>query len=378
MPKVAIIKCVDYASNNTGNAVKNIFELLGLHELIKPKMKVLLKPNLLTNLNPVSGATTHPNVVKAIADEVLRLGALPYLGDSPGGIGLLYEKVLNDTGMTELGIPTVNFEEKGARKLSNLGGKIDPIYISNAVLSFDIMINIPKLKTHELTQMTCGIKNMFGCVPGLYKVLYHADAPKPFEFSQALVDLYIRIPPAITIVDSIVAMEGQGPTNGKLKHLGIIVASTDTVAADAVCSKIIGYDPMEILTTRIAYQRGYGEARIEKIEIVGGTLEVSKDFRHPSGITAILNRIPYPAGRLLKPLIHLIKIRPKIDSNKCVKCLMCVKACPSKAIDGTSFNINRNKCIMCFCCRELCKYGAVKMEESLLWKILNLKRKIAT
>ncbi len=378
MPKVAIVKCGDYSRQNVSLSIARIFQLLNLPGLIRPGQKVLLKPNLLTNLTPERGATTHPEIVKAIAGEVKKIGAYPFIGDSPGGVGLLYDKVLKETGMKALDVPIVNFEEKGMRRFENPGGRIDPIYVSNVALSFDHIINIPKLKTHELTRMTCGIKNMFGCVPGLHKVNYHLDAPSQEEFSEALVDLFEKIRPSVTIVDSITAMEGQGPSNGRLRDLGLIIASTDTVALDAVCSKIMFFEPLDIPTTRIAHRRGLGEAMIGKIDILGEKLEEHRDFEHPSGITSLLNKIPSIMRFPLKPIINMIKVRPRINGKKCVKCMMCVKSCPTKAIDGISFKISENKCIMCFCCRELCKYDAVDLKESLLWKILSKSRKTRT
>jgi uncharacterized protein (DUF362 family)/Pyruvate/2-oxoacid:ferredoxin oxidoreductase delta subunit len=375
MTKVAIVKCLDYSQENVASSIGQVLGLLNLSNLIKPGQKVLLKANLLTNLPPERGATTHPSVVKAIADMVKSLGALPFIGDSPGGANRMYDKVLKDTGMQALDIPIVNFEEKGMRRFDNPGGKINPIFISNVALSFDLIINIPKLKTHELTLLTCGIKNMFGCVPGLHKVNYHLEAPSREEFSEALVDLFEKVTPAVTIADAVIAMEGQGPSNGGLKNLGLILASTDTVALDAVCAKMVSYEPLDIPTTRIAFQRKLGEADLSKIAILGEKLPEFKDFEHPTKVSAILVALPAVLGYLLTPIINMIKVRPKINGKKCVKCMMCVNSCPAKAIDGKSFKIDKNKCIMCFCCRELCKYNAVDLKESVLWRILSGTRK---
>jgi uncharacterized protein (DUF362 family) len=378
MSKVAVIRCPGYSEANVKDAISRIFALLELSKIIKPGQKVLLKPNLLTSLPPDKGVTTHPEIVKAVTEEVKDLGAFPFIGDSPGGTGLQYEKVLKETGMKDIGIPTVNLEEKGMRKFKNPGGKVDPIYISNVALSFDLIINIPKIKTHELTLITCGIKNMFGCVPGLNKVNYHLDAPSPEEFSEALVDLFEKIPPAVTIADGIIAMEGQGPMSGKSRNLGILIASTDTVALDAVCSKIIGFEPLDIHTTKIAYQRGLGEADLEKIEICGDKPPEFKDFKHPFGLNSILNKMPSTLGSLIRPVVSLIRLRPRINKKKCTKCLVCVNSCPVKAIDVKTFKINKNQCIMCFCCRELCKYGAVDLKENILWKTAEQLKKFLT
>jgi len=362
--KVCIVKCPDYSPENVDQAIAKIFQLLNLGSLISPGQKVLLKPNLLTDTPPDKGITTHPAIIKAVAEEVKGLGASPFLGDSPGGAGVQYSKAIDQTGMKHAGIPIVNFEESSTKG-----------FISKIALDADVIINMPKLKTHELTQMTCGIKNMFGCVPGLQKVKYHFDAPRPEEFSEVLVNIFEKVRPAITIVDAVVVMEGQGPANGKLRRLNLLVASTDTVAVDAVCSRMIGYEPMEIDTTRIAYQRGLGEADISKIEILGDKLEIFEDFQHPKYIASLLNRIPKHLNKFIKPLINIIRKRPKINKKKCVKCMICVNSCPSHAIDNKSFKINKNKCIMCFCCRELCKYGAVDLKESILWKLLVFLKK---
>jgi len=370
MPKVSIIKCSGYDPLIVGPAISRTFELLGIKDIIKPGQKVLLKPNLLMNAKPERGVTTHPSIVAAIANEVRKLGAEPYLGDSPGGVGRLYDSVLSATGMKEIGVPIVDFEGKGMRRVENRGGSVDPIYISNVVLGFDAIINIPKMKTHELTLITAGIKNIFGCVPGLLKVRYHLESPTPELFSLSLVELFEKIRPVLTIVDAVESMEGQGPTNGRLRRPDVLIASTDTVAVDAVCSKIMGFEPLDILTTRIAAQKGLGEADISCIEIAGEPIRVIKDYGHPGAVSSFLNRVPHAFRMLLRPLISLLEVRPSINPKKCAKCRVCVNSCPAKAIDPETFKIDRNKCIMCFCCSELCQYNAVEKKESTLWKLL--------
>lgn len=378
MPKVVIIKCSDYSHKSIKSSIEQVFAALALGDIIKPGQKVLLKPNLLLNFSPDKGTTTHPAIVLAVAEEVKKLGADPYVGDSHGGVGSMYEKVLSDTGIKALGLPIADLEEKGTRKIANPGGKVDPIYISNVVLGFDHVINLPKMKTHELTQITCGIKNLLGCVPGLQKIRHHLDAPTPDDFSSALVDLLAIIKPAATIVDAVVSMEGQGPSNGRLRNSRQIIASRDTVAADAVCSAIMGFEPMDIPTTRIADKRNLGEGHMEHIQITGDGIEVIRDFAHPGKVSSILNKMPHAIILVLRPILEQIKRRPSINRKKCTKCMICVKSCPTHAIDKNSFKINKNQCIMCLCCRELCRYGAVDLKDSTLWKILNKLGKLMT
>jgi uncharacterized protein (DUF362 family)/NAD-dependent dihydropyrimidine dehydrogenase PreA subunit len=367
LSKVAIVQCEDYSASTVQEAVTKFFDLLELKKLIKPGQKVLLKPNLLLNFAPSKGVTTHPAVVKAVAGIVKECGGFPFVGDSPGGIGSMYKKVIRETGMDALGIPVADFESKGMKKFDNPGGKMDPIYISNEALSYDLIINIAKMKTHELTRITCGIKNMFGCVPGLHKVSYHLNCADPVDFAKALVELFGKIKPAITIIDAVVAMEGNGPSNGKLREVKKLIASADAVSVDAVCSKMMGIEPLEIDTTRFADQMGLGEGHLEHIEIVGGPLESLNDFQVSRPSRAIMKKIPKFLLDIIKRLIESIKPRPKINREKCVKCMMCVNSCPAKAIDGITFKIDPDKCIMCFCCRELCRYGAVKMNGNFLY-----------
>jgi ferredoxin len=141
---------------------------------------------------------------------------------------------------------------------------------------------------------------------------------------------------------------------------------------------MMGFEPLDIDTTRFADRMGAGTGRLEQIEIVGEPLQIIKDFAHPGTERSMINRMPKVFLRMFKPLIDSITVRPKINGMKCTKCMMCVNSCPAKAIDGISFKINEKKCIMCFCCRELCRYNAVDLKESLLWKILSKSRKTLT
>ena len=127
MSKVTIVKCDDYSDPNVRRAVNELFESLELKKLIKHGQRVLLKPNLLLNFAPSKGVTTHPSVVKAVAEIVKECGAFPFVGDSPGGIGSMYKKVLQECGMSGLDIPIADFGSKGMKKFDNPGGKMDPI-----------------------------------------------------------------------------------------------------------------------------------------------------------------------------------------------------------------------------------------------------------
>jgi uncharacterized protein (DUF362 family)/Pyruvate/2-oxoacid:ferredoxin oxidoreductase delta subunit len=373
--KVFLKKCPDYSAEKVTPAIKEIFIALDLASIIKPGKKVLLKPNLLMAFAPEKNVTTNPLIVKAVADEVALLGGEVVIGDSPGGVGSMYDWVVKTAQMDQLGYPVVSFDEKGMRKIDMPGATINPVLISNTVLNADIIINLAKMKTHEFTIMTCGIKNLFGCVPGLQKVNYHLEAPDPVDFASALVDIFQNVKPAVTIVDAVVSMEGSGPSNGKLKQTGFIFGSRDTVAVDAVAATMMNFSPMDIPMIRIAAERGLGKAYIEEISLEGDPMMVFKDFEHPHDNSPLKKFMPRKLLGLLKPVINMLSVRPRINNKKCVKCGMCVRSCPASAIDGSKFTIDEKKCIMCFCCRELCKYDAVERKESFLWRISKWKKK---
>ncbi|MFQ3675632.1 MAG: DUF362 domain-containing protein [Endomicrobiia bacterium] len=382
MSKVSIIKCDSYDRELVFESVKKSIELLGgMEKFVKKGDKVLIKPNLLSPKKPDKSVTTHPEIVRAIIKLVKSVGGNPYVGDSPGGsvVGshetsrllATIDKYWSETGMTEVcneeGAKLVSFETGGVEIFKIKNRKYTPeVYISKKVTSFDVIISVPKLKTHGMVLFTGAIKNLFGCVPGLRKSTYHKQAIHPDNFSQLLVDICSIVKPRLSIFDGIYGMDGNGPAAGRIKKFGVIVAGEDAVAVDSVASKIIGFkNPNEIPTTRIASKQKLGESDLTKIEILGEKLDdvIQKDFLKPSN--AILKTIPQWLVTLMSKLIWSY---PEIDETKCTVCKMCVKSCPVGAIEIKERfpKVNRKKCITCMCCHELCNYYAIKIKLSWL------------
>jgi len=205
----------------------------------------------------------------------------------------------------------------------------------------------------------------------------HRRYPHPDDFSAKLVEIFSIKKPLLGIMDAVYGMEGHGPSGGKPRKIGLILASFDCVALDAVSSRIIGYDPLFIDTTRIACQKGLGEGRLNKIEIKGEELEnvIMPDFKLADNAYKILKRIPkfiYPPFQYLAS--KLIWIRPSVIKEKCTGCQMCAKSCPVKAIsmEEEKAVIDYKKCISCYCCHELCPEKAYEIKRSWLarkWSI---------
>lgn len=382
--KVAIIKCPSYDQDKIDQAVKQSLELLGgLEKIIKPGQKVLLKVNALMGKEPELALTTHPALVTAAIKLVKQLGAIPLVGDSPGDGSANVQRVMEKCGFVkaakEAGGEIISFEKAGTEEILSPSGhkKIKSLKISKAVLEADVIINLPKLKTHGWTLYTGAIKNLFGCVTGFNKASFHFAAPKCKDFSVALVDILEIVKPTINIMDAVVGMEGQGPTEGKPRSMGAIIASFDAVALDAVAATAINYQPLEIDMIRIADKRKLGNGNWENIEVLGTTPEeiAQPDWEHCASTQNITNRIPSFLEPLLGPILKkLLRIDPEVIQDTCKKCQVCVNNCPAKTIhyrNGT-VKIDLSKCIMCYCCHELCPYKSIRLKQSWLAKIMGI------
>jgi len=377
-PKVTIVSCPDYTFEKVLAAVKKSTDLLGgLQQFVKPGNRVLIKPNLLSGRPPEKAVTTHPSVVKASIQLVKDLGGIPLVGDSPGAGNLL--KVAEKTGIKEIademGCPIVEFTEICEVEASE-GRTFKKLEVAKVALEADVVISLPKLKTHGLTLLTLGIKNMFGCVPGAKKTQWHFKAgSNPRYFGEMLVELYGIIRPELTIVDAIVGMEGNGPNLGNPRHLGLIFAGVDCVALDAVITEVVSLPVEEVVTTKIALEKGLGMGDLKEIEILGQKIEDVKvrEFRTPKGFSPdqfIINVLTALFRQSMTP-------RPFWIPDKCKACETCEKACPPKAIhlEKRKINIDYKTCIRCFCCSEICQEEAMDIEEGFLLKLIKKMQK---
>ena len=229
----------------------------------------------------------------------------------------------------------------------------------------DVVISLPKLKTHELTLYTGGVKNMFGIIPLKPRRQAHILGKKEL-FSEAVVDIYSTRIPHLCVMDGVVGMEGSGPSKGSVVKAGVILASRDCVNLDVIASLIIGLDPLDVPVTRAALQRGFGD---EHPDVVGDEIDsVIQSFRLP-GTTLVGSVPPF----IVKKLGGLFVIRPSIDQDRCIHCGACVRNCSPDAIheeDG-HLVVDDSRCILCYCCRELCPEDAVEMKSSLFAKVLS-------
>lgn len=375
---VSIVRCEDYDQGRVDAAVREALDLAELSKLFASGSKVLLKPNLLSTRKPEEAVTTHPAVVRALGEIALRRQCVPSIGDSPPFSGenpAKWQRLMDVTGMSavsaELGIPMIRFEESVAELQSPQGRIYHSFQVAASVLEADTLVNICKLKTHGLTKLTGAVKNVFGCVPGVRKGLFHAKAAEDrVTFAQMLVDLCQALGPGVNVMDAVVALEGEGPNSGSPRHIGAILASSDPVALDAVASALIGVDPMSVDTTRLAHEQGLGWAEISEIEMRGTPLEdlAVTDFRMSSGSNE-WGRIPSPVRQFLR---RQLVPSPVISRRSCIACGDCASACPVAAITaGRPYVVDQRKCIRCYCCHEVCNAGAVALRQGLVGRLVS-------
>lgn len=264
-------------------AICQTFGLLGgLNAFVKAGQYVLIKPNLISS-RPQS--QTNPVVIVELAKLVKEAGCRVAVADSPawGSITSCARKsgLLTLAGQSDIPI----FEFRDPVKTDNPAGLIHKkLTVSRQALEADVVINVPKLKTHQQLKLTAAIKNMFGVVPGKRKAWWHFTAGRDHHFAYMLIDTYRLMKPALTIIDAVEAMEGPGPIRGDLRPLGALVASQDPFAAELVACQLVGCDPKSLTLIQAGWNLGLSPERVEQVEVVGTRPEQLRvdDFDFPS------------------------------------------------------------------------------------------------
>jgi uncharacterized protein (DUF362 family) len=327
----------------------------GIQKYIKSGERVLLKTNLLTPSKPEKAVVTHPAVVGAVAQAILKVGGIPYIGDSPSGqfTKRRLEKTYTKAGLKDLanklGIE-LNYDTGTQKIIIPKGKKLKKTILCNFVLNADKIIALPKIKTHSYMIMTLATKIMYGVIPGLTKAKYHSMFLKKTAFADMLLDVLSIRKPDLIIMDGIVGMQGDGPSGGMPINLEILLASEDAVAIDLAVCDMLCIEPIGIPTLRQAKIRKLWPAEISY------PLLSSTDVRY----TGFL--LPSTADYLVtgrkKPN------RSPVPSEKCTACGQCEEICPKKAIKIVNqiAQVDYTKCIQCYCCHETCPYDAINLE----------------
>jgi len=358
-----LFKRADYEYHTLKPIMYQMIDALGA-DLIQPRMRVLIKPNLLLAAGPEKAVVTHPLVARIAAEYVLDRDAYPMIADSPP-LGS-FEKILKECGYSDLfkdlDVEFKSFETSAKIDIGEPFGSID---LAADALEADLIINLAKLKTHSQMLLTLGVKNLFGCVVGYKKPEWHVRAGIDRTiFARLLVQIYRALNPAITIVDGILAMEGQGPgKSGKPRQLDVLIGCRDAFEADRAICQMLNMDPDTLLTNRVAKELGL----VPETAYIQGDFHMINDFMLPD-----LGPLMFGPAFLQKLMRKHFIQRPVVKNQLCSHCGECRHYCPATAInsqvDRITFNYDR--CIRCYCCIEICPQGALSAKETLPGKII--------
>jgi len=370
-PRVALVAAADYQRTSVEQALERLMrELGGMAAFVQPGQKVLIKPNMLAGKTPDKAVTTHPEIVRSVIRMAQAAGGIVSVGDSPG-IGTP-EEVARHCGIMEV------IEETGARfapfcdsvRVGPVGRTFRQLELAQDIMDAEVIINLPKLKTHGMMGLTCGVKNLFGAVVGMRKPALHlqAGADKSL-FALMLLELAEHIRPALTIVDAIVGMEGNGPGSGDPVAIGALLAGTDAMAVDSVATRLVGMTTADVWTQRLAQQTQRHGSQLADVELLGDPIEhLAVPRIRPAQSADMVWGLPQ---WLHSPLRRSLSARPYADHHLCRKCGLCVKHCPPKAmhLEHGRVHIDYRRCIECFCCQELCPYGALLTRQGILLRL---------
>jgi uncharacterized protein (DUF362 family)/Pyruvate/2-oxoacid:ferredoxin oxidoreductase delta subunit len=360
--KISVRKCKEYDPHEIFDLISEIYRKTDGPE-VKGK-KVLIKPNILTDDDPAKCICTHPVAVEAMIRFLQAGGATVYVGDSPAVHSQRFraEKTGIYGACLKTGAIWVDFMKNPIEKKLWKG----KIRIASIVEEVDLIISMPKFKNHELVYFTGAIKNTLGLVPGFSKAKQHALHQDRTSFGEFLVDLNEVVTPDYFLMDAVMGMEGPGPGRGLPVEIGLLIGSSNPLVLDMTASRIAGYDPIVIPTSKTAFLRKKWLQAEEDIIYDGPDLStlIKKDFKKIP-VTGNRNIAMQFVMRRIKSLRKLER-RPVFIHENCTGCLKCVKICPVNAIElhpvkNKYIVLTDIKCIRCFCCSEVCTDNAVEI-----------------
>ena len=323
--------------------------------------RVLIKPNVLRASKAEEGIVTHPAVLRAVVTRVeAEQPDSLVVGDNPG----LFNYGANEESFRQTGLL-----EAAGRYYRNLGDEavevdFDPdfmprVSVSKEVLDADVVISLPRFKTHGLTVITGGVKNSYGILPGAQKARLHKAAGSAERFHDMIVEVFKLRVPDLFILDAVIGMEGNGPASPDLREVGRVLASDNAVALDAVMAHMMGCDPGKLRFLKKATAEGLGEHDLDRIEVIG-ELKVLPDWKLPPlGGEALLGNEDIQSF-----IQERATLRPQADPELCTGCGTCVDQCPMSALtmEDDLPVVDEEACIACFCCQEICPEKAMTLQ----------------
>ncbi|GHO89001.1 DUF362 domain-containing protein [Dictyobacter formicarum] len=355
-----------------------IADIGGMQSVLQGARVALLKPNFVAGRHEYAGATTHFAIIKAVAAEVRACGVEPVLCEIPGtefDLEATYQMLNLEQFCQDNHISILRLDPEGNTEdwidIQVPGARILRHFRIPRLLSHQDtrLINLPVLKTHMVSIMSLGMKNLMGILPRPERRTMHT-----FGIDQGIVDMNLGLKPALTIVDGCVGQDGDGPLYGDRAQLQVVVAGRNSLAVDLVCCQLVGVKPRAVPHLKLALaQMGKPDW-----QIVGTNLNVLRPFRLPQSkglyrfIFRLMFLLDYPYSKIAERGKHLcttiyssglVGTRPQINREQCTGCGICVEACPlPDVIDLQTLKINYQTCQRCLLCYEYCPEQAISVK----------------
>ena len=371
-------ECSDYSKDNVKAAMESLMAECDGLDWVQPGMRIGIKLNLCSAKKPESAAVTHYALASELTRMLVERGADVVLGDSPGGpfnhayLQHIYDVTGMDACCREGGELNFNFETVTVKNPD--GVSVKEYTCCKWITECDAVISFCKLKSHGMMGMTGAVKNIYGVIPGTIKSEYHYLHTDPMNFANLLIDLNESVKPQLYICDAVEIMEGNGPTAGTPRHLGLVLAGSSPYDIDRACASLLGLNESEIPYLQAAVTRGLLPESIEGLneKIISG-YKIA-DFQRSGATASWFALSPDDKGmkRIAKRAMYVLFRSKPVPDSDCTGCGHCARSCPAKAIEikkGRA-EINRRKCVRCFCCQEFCPSGAMKVQRSLVAKLV--------
>jgi uncharacterized protein (DUF362 family)/Pyruvate/2-oxoacid:ferredoxin oxidoreductase delta subunit len=380
MPTVSLLRCEKYENRLLKDSIRKSLANIGFDLKTLKKARVVIKPNLLMPSKDEKAIITHSEFFRAVVQIVKKAGGTPVLLESPAIHSL--ERAIRKTRYAQVvESESIAVADPARTRALHFEGakKFKHIDISEGYFDADIIINLPKFKTHGITYITGAVKLLFGAIPGVEKSKMHLRAPTPEEFSEFILDLYGAMnygfsppKPILHIMDAILVQEGEGPgPAGKPKWLNAVLAGDNGIAVDYVAARVAGLDVKKALTVVNGFKRKYGLSSADEIEVIGASIESLRPdlFEPATGGSIFSNMFRWP---FTTPTFkNLFLDRPAPREDRCTLCYQCKKICASGAISESSGkrkvpSYDYATCIRCYCCLEICPEAAITKERGWL------------
>lgn len=360
-----------------GPALEHLVEPFGgWPAIVQPGERVAVKVNLLRAAPPDKAVTTHPETLRCVLRALKSAGADPFVADSPGGPNgpAKVVRAYKISGIADVcaaeDVQIVDIEDDRATLAAPQGRLFRSFPVGRAFLDADAVVQVGVLKTHQLMRLTGGVKLTYGVIPGLAKAHLHVKAQRREDFADMLLDLHLAVRPRFTIIDGVIAMEGQGPGGGSPRELGSLFAARDCLALDAALADRIAHDRVRVPTIAASARRGLLDLD-DPYRLAGDPITPDRGFTPVRRDMQEL--LPHALHRLAR---NLITARPRlVDPSACIRCNECAAICGTRAIAMDPLPVyDDSACVRCYACTEVCPTGAIDNVSPLLARLFARER----